>query len=320
MFTACLFCDAPLVRNDALEHFPVGRRLAFDPERSRVWVVCDRCERWNLASPEESGPAAEDCERRFRATRLRRSTPNVGLARLVEGVDLVRIGRPLRPELALWRYGDQFGRRRRRHALLAAGAGAVAVVAATAGLLTGGLALVLPAATLLPAARRLDLEVVLRHTVRRHDVVAHVPGTSTPVRARHLDEVRILMGGPWEDGWGLAVSDGTGYHVFAGDEALRMAGRLLARLNAAGATETDVDVAVTLLERHGSAASFFKWASRRPERERHRLAGMPVEVRLALEMLAHEETERRLMDGELERLEGQWAREVEIAGIVEGLQ
>src|SRR5690606_7740221 len=169
MFAACLFCDAPLVRNDVLEAFPVGRRLAYDPARSRLWVVCDRCERWNLAAPEESGPAAEACERRFRATRLRRSTPNVGLARLPEGVDLVRIGRPLRPELALWRYGDQFGRRRQRHALLVAGAGTVAVGAAAAGLLTGGLALVLPAVTLLPAARRLDLEALLRHTFGRHE-------------------------------------------------------------------------------------------------------------------------------------------------------
>lgn len=30
----------------------------------------------------------------------------------------MRIGDPLRPEMAAWRYGDQFGRRRRRHLIL----------------------------------------------------------------------------------------------------------------------------------------------------------------------------------------------------------
>lgn len=319
MYATCLFCDAPFPRSDVLEELPVGRRLAFDPARARVWVVCHRCERWNLVAPDEAGPAAEACERRFRATRLRRSTDNVGLARLPAGLDLVRIGRPLRPELALWRYGDQFGRRRRRHALLVGGASAAAIATATAGLLTGGLAAVLPLATLLPAARRVDLEALVRHTIGRHAVAARLPGVGTPVRARHLDEVRILMGGPWEDGWGLAVSDGTGYHVFAGDEALRLAGRLLAHLNAGGATDDDVDVACALLERHGDAHSFFAWATRRPERERHRLAGMPVDVRLALEMLAHEETERRLIDRELVTLESRWHEAAAIADIVDTL-
>jgi hypothetical protein len=50
----------------------------------------------------------------FRETRARVSTENIGLARLREGLDLVRIGRPQGPEFAAWRYGDQLGRRRIR--------------------------------------------------------------------------------------------------------------------------------------------------------------------------------------------------------------
>lgn len=30
MYSACLFCHASLGANAAIEHFPVGRRLAFD--------------------------------------------------------------------------------------------------------------------------------------------------------------------------------------------------------------------------------------------------------------------------------------------------
>lgn len=62
------------------------------------------CLRSGDGSP--SGWFAETCERLFRATRIRTSTENVGLARHTEGLELVRIGEPLRPEFAAWRYGD----------------------------------------------------------------------------------------------------------------------------------------------------------------------------------------------------------------------
>ena len=114
MYRTCLFCSNDLGRNEAVEHFPVGRRLAFDAAKGRLWVVCRRCERWNLTPLEERWEAIEECERAFRATRLRVSTDEIGLARLKEGLELVRIGEPQRPEMAAWRYGDQFGRRRRR--------------------------------------------------------------------------------------------------------------------------------------------------------------------------------------------------------------
>ena len=134
MFTTCLFCNKPLGSNEVIETFPVGRRLAFDAARGRLWVVCRKCERWNLTPLEERWEAVEDCERIFRATRVRVSTENIGLARHPEGLTLVRIGEPLRPEFAAWRYGDQFGRRRRKVAVY----GGVVVAAAT-GLAVGGL-------------------------------------------------------------------------------------------------------------------------------------------------------------------------------------
>src|SRR3712207_853319 len=103
MYTRCLFCQGKLGANEAIETFPVGRRLAFDAAKGRLWVVCDRCGRWNLTPLEERWEAIEECERRFDGTRLRAYTDHVGLTRLREGLELVRIGRPTRPELALWR-------------------------------------------------------------------------------------------------------------------------------------------------------------------------------------------------------------------------
>jgi hypothetical protein len=48
-----MFCNRALGENQVVEHFPVGRRLAFDAEKGRLWVVCRRCERWNLSPIEE---------------------------------------------------------------------------------------------------------------------------------------------------------------------------------------------------------------------------------------------------------------------------
>ncbi|MDB4879426.1 MAG: hypothetical protein JWL60_872 [Gemmatimonadetes bacterium] len=42
MYSTCLFCNGALGADDAIEHFPVGRRLAFDSARGRLWVVCGR--------------------------------------------------------------------------------------------------------------------------------------------------------------------------------------------------------------------------------------------------------------------------------------
>src|SRR5688500_160257 len=110
MYAACLFCHGPLGHNETFATFPVGTRLAYDPARGRLWVVCRTCARWNLTPLEERWEAIEEAERRHRDTRLKVGTGEISLARLREGTDLVRIGGPTKTELAVWRYGDTFRR------------------------------------------------------------------------------------------------------------------------------------------------------------------------------------------------------------------
>jgi len=88
---------------------------------------------------EERWEAIDTCERLFRDTRRRVSTGQIGLARLSVGLELVRIGERQRPEFAAWRYGDQFGRRRRRRILMSAAAGTVGVGMVLAGPVFGGI-------------------------------------------------------------------------------------------------------------------------------------------------------------------------------------
>src|SRR5512137_1364754 len=137
MYATCLFCQKDLGRNETFETFPVGRRLAFDAAKGRLWVVCRKCERWNLSPLEERWEAIEAAERMYRDLRMRVATENIGLARHPGGLELVRIGQPLRPEFAAWRYGDQFGRRRRRMLLICGGITLAAGAILTAGLATG---------------------------------------------------------------------------------------------------------------------------------------------------------------------------------------
>src|SRR5918992_1761358 len=197
MYATCLFCNYDLGRNEALEHFPVGRRLAYDAAKGRLWVVCRTCERWNLSPLEERWEAIEECEHSYSATRLRVSTDNIGLARLREGLELVRIGRPQRPEFAAWRYGDQFGRRRRRHLIysgigLAAVMGIVVAGPAT-GIVAGGSWGVWQVANSLH-----DL-----YQARRVRVRLKLPGVAEPaiIRRRHLNDARLVSAadvGTWQ--------------------------------------------------------------------------------------------------------------------------
>ena len=60
MYSTCLFCHDDLGRNDSIEMMEIGRRIAFDPIKGRLWAVCTSCGRWNLTPLEEPWEAVED--------------------------------------------------------------------------------------------------------------------------------------------------------------------------------------------------------------------------------------------------------------------
>jgi hypothetical protein len=375
MYNTCTFCYAPLGTNGVLETFPVARRVAFDPKKACVWAVCPGCTRWNLVPIEERWEVVGECERRFRRTSMRYSSGNIGLARLSDDLELVRIGPALRPEFAAWRYGKVLVRRRPVSRRIMDKA-ASAFVNASKRLLASSRA----ASHRDPRAATAQLLM----TVYGNKVldVMQLPGgrrtsdSDVPVgivRYRHLMQaslVRPEAGRPWS----LNIPHDHGMLTLLGDDGIRAAARALAIVNGTqrggGFSQETLDTAVRKVDESSQISGYFNrvltialrthWG--RPggddqsdaakaraletltvgssdiERLAFRLTGrtfwghggigsepqtalldVPLVDRLALEMAAHEETERRALEGELADLEEAWREADEIAAIADAL-
>jgi hypothetical protein len=344
MYRSCIFCSAALGSNDSIGRFPVGRSLAFDGEKGRLWAVCPRCERWNLAPIEERWEAIEDAERLFRDTRLRAQNENIGLAKLADGTRLVRVGQALPGELAAWRYGREL-RRRRMWASLGTRADLLMVVEAFAG-------------GWLFTMRTIYREVAPYWLAGRvmHRIPAAESPTEKPIHLRWRDlrlartalgsegrlELRIVQS---REIW--APSSPV---VVRGPAVAAVLGKALVRINGRGAGPEDLDQALARISRAGGAEPFLRSAAAgfdlavpnlnygsltptftpdsaeekakaREDAARHALAGPPRDPTsaLALEMALHDETERRALHGELAMLEGMWRDAEEIAAIADRL-
>ena len=345
MYSTCLFCHGSLGRNESIEQFTVGRRLAFDAKKGRLWVVCPGCTRWNLTPLEERWEAIEQCERRFRGTNVRVSTDHVGMAKLRDGLELVRIGEPLRPEFAAWRYGAQIQKRRRRMRLVGgAGVAAAAAVVPAAIPVLGAVGAAGQLLTVMVGGGAIT--AYLAHTFfsppwalmyenMKHDLLSERIATQVAVgrriltvRFKHLRDAEFEGAGA-DALPALRVAHDYGEHRFEGEQALRTAGKLLTRANWRGGTPAEVDRAVQRIDRAGDAAQLLSLTAFTAQRLRGKrlMAGwremdmlnVSYSERLALEMAVHEESERRAFEGELLSLESAWREAEEIAAIADGL-
>jgi hypothetical protein len=355
MYRACLHCAAALGANEAIEAFPIGRSLAFDEARGRLWVICPSCRRWNLVPMDRRWEAIEGCARAFADTPRRYGTGEIALARLADGTSLVRVGAPLLPEYAAWRYGDQVAERRRKSiarglafGALAAGGVAVAVPAlATAGSIAGfvgGIGFSLFQGLVITGALRasggasgLALKPV---AIQDEAGLWVVPAKNTGYR--------FVADPSKPEGWGLRLNAfgfmpsppsyldqafrNTGLMTgpaitIGGERGLTALRRLLPRVNAAGAPGRRIATAVDVIEEAGAPADFLPHLARnlRPYITRQvfgdsgEITALPAEIRLAMEMAVHDELEREALEGELARLEDAWREAEAIAAIADRL-
>jgi hypothetical protein len=325
MYSRCLFCQAELGRNEAIEHFLVGRRLAFDAAKGRLWVVCRRCERWNLTPLEERWEAIEECERAFRDSRLRVATDNIGLCRLPDGTELVRIGEAQRPEMAAWRYGDQFGRRRRRFLVRSAGGFAVTAGLSAVQVLSG------PGALSVAGSLAIVSWVNFSAAAERW-TVARVRGPDGVIELNAASVRGVVLRNSRDHWWELDVPHGPKTNRYAvwrrrqqqvvslhGDTAIAAARVVLPLVNHAGGRPTVVRDALARLDGNTDVGLALARAASTLTNPSGYLARLPEAQRLALEMALHEADERRALEGELAELEQRWRDAEEIAAIADSL-
>ena len=375
MYSTCTFCYAALGTNSVLETFAVSGRVAFDPKKGCLWANCRHCARWNLAPIEERWEAVEECERRFRATSLRYSSGNVGLAWLQGDLELIRVGPALRPEVAAWRYGRiltrrrSIGRRTVEQLAMAIVRGIHTLTASRYAPQRDPRAAFARTVLAVYGNRVLDL-VHLPDTPPRDELGAELP--VAVVRYRHLVHAALVRPEPGHP-WKLHIPHDHGVLAIEGDEGVRAAARVLAVINGTerggGFSHDLIETAVRKVDESAFPGSYFNrvlalalrshWgrgsepeegsqlplrvddlevASSDIERLAFRLTGrtfwghggigsepsaalldVPLVDRLALEMAAHEESERRALEGELGELEEAWREADEIATIADAL-
>jgi hypothetical protein len=310
-----------------------------------LWVVCRSCERWNLTPFETRWEAIEQGEKAFRDTRVRVSTDNIGLARLRDGTELVRIGEPQRPEFAAWRYGDQFGKRRFRNAVTAVGAvGGIGLLAGGAIATGAGVLAILPLFQVLTLSG-----AIVSQNLRPTRPLPHPEGgrfvafgsprlIESPSAAGWGIEVGFserydMVDGHrvshdrWMAGWDHKSNGEIGRTQLHGVDALPLLRQVLPRINRAGAARGLIADGVQLIEQAGGPERFGRWAAtqRRDWGAKQALGDtgdlqyIPTAARLAFEMALHEDAERRAMEGELAALERAWAEAEGIAAIADSL-
>lgn len=314
----CIFCHGVLPPNEALEHFPLGRRIAFDPHRGRLWAVCPSCHRWNLAPFEDRWEALEELEKAgVDLGRVLATTENIALIQ-AHGVELVRVGKARLAEEAWWRYGSQMMRRRTRARILNWTEQATVVGAAIA---TGG------AFYLLMGGSSINNLLRWRRfgsTAWRGDVRCVRCGSSLDqLSFKAARRLHLARDGQEELALHLQCRrcrflGRGGEFQLEGAPARNLLRRVITYSHFEGASEKRVRSATDYIDARGAPGAVTRELMTSGLRldallDRHRRTQA-----VALEIALNEENERALLEMELKELEARWREEEEIAAIVDG--
>jgi len=308
MYRTCAFCNATLDGDGGPSGLGVGRRLAFDEWKARLWVVCPKCARWNLTPLDDRLERIETVARFAHDGRVLASTDQISLIRW-QAYEFVRVGKPPRVELAAWRYGERLKQRNRDKAkvvvpltIAAIGLGIAANVAAG-----GGLGIVVWNMHGIAEWGYVTIMGNRRVTFSEPPICARC-GTVMQLRAKHVQHARLVQ----QAGADLAVvlscpacrSEGA---LVTGPEAAQVLRQGLTFLNATRSGRRKAEDAARVVDQTGGPGGLIRDVSRRELT----LRSLQPERRLALEMAVDEQAE-------VEELERQWREAEEIADIADG--
>ena len=308
MYKTCAFCNATLDGDGGSSGLGVGRRLAFDEWKARLWVVCPKCARWNLTPLDDRLERIEALARAASAARLLAYTEQVALLRW-QHYDLIRVGKPPRIELAGWRYGERLRARNRERAkivvpltLAAVGLGIAANVAlgGSFGFLAWNLGRSVDGIYVgLIGARRVRLV--------EPPICDHC-GTVLQLKAKHVQHARVIPDAHKEVG--VLVSCSSCHReaaLLTGPDASAILRQGLAYLNLSRSGRRKAEDAARVVDQAGGADQLIRSVARRSLT----LRSLRPEGRLALEMAVDERDE-------VLELERQWRDAEEIAEIADG--
>lgn len=316
MYSTCIFCLATLGTNRQIGSMPVGRTIAFDHVQRRLWVVCPSCGRWNLAPIEERGRTLAELDELYDRSNRRVRSDAIGLARLPEGLRLIRIGAASAAEVATWRYGRSLPSQRRP-----------SLVRYLIGLLHGSL--------LAPG-------VFNRFAVVEQ--VTDMAGTLIDVRRCDLDGA-LFLARPSPDNVEARLMHGSApWLIVVGEDADNLLDRSLVSVNGQRQTTEALQAATAFLERRGAAGLLGQlgdetmpgqdpapgilrirydgegvWSAEWGDVEGRAFRPLPPYRTIALEMARQAEWERLAMQGELRSLRARWEEAETLAGIADSL-
>jgi hypothetical protein len=308
MYTTCAFCNGKLDGDGGPSGLGVGKRLAFDEWRGRLWVICPKCTRWNLAPLDERLERVEALARAARDGRVAAASGQVALIRC-QGYDLVRVGRPPRLEFATWRYGERLKARQRDQLkfvvpLTVATVGLAVAVNVAAGGSVGVFVWNVP-----NLARAMYTGIIGRRAVTLVEPpICERCGSVMRLRAKHVAHARIVPDA--QTGLGLVLScpscHAEGAQLVGTDAqaALRQGLTYLALRRRGRERAAD---AARVVEGAGGPDRLIRDIARRELT----LRSFAPDRRLALEMAVDEQAE-------LAALECQWRVAEEIAEIADG--
>ncbi len=309
MFTTCAFCNGKLDGDGGPSGCGVGRRLAFDEWKGRLWVICPKCARWNLAPLDDRLERIEAVARAARDGRVAASTDQVALIRW-RTYDLVRVGRPERVEFATWRYGERLRYRERERAkvvvpLTIAAAGLAIAVNVAAG---GSLGVFVWNMGNLAETAYLALVGNRRILLAEPPICPHC-GSVLDLRARHGQYARLVP----EAHADVAVLVSCPRcrreaALLSGPDAQAVLRQGLTYLNARRSGRRKAAEAAQVVEQVGGPDRLIRDVAQRELT----LRALRPERRLALEMAVDEHAE-------VQELERHWREAEEIAEIADGM-
>jgi hypothetical protein len=308
MYTTCAFCSAAFDGDGGPSGLGVGRRLAFDEWKGRLWVVCIKCARWNLTPLDDRLERIEALARSAQDGRLLASTEQVSLLRWQQ-YDLVRVGKPPRVELAGWRYGERLRARSRERAkvvvpltLAAVGLGIAANVA-----IGGSLGFAVWNVGRLADSVYVGIVGGRRVSLVEPPICDHC-GTLLELKAKHVQHARVIADARHD--LGVLVSCPRCRReaaLLTGADAQAALRQGLTYLNVRRASRRKADDAAQVVDAAGGPDRLIRDVARRELT----LRSLRAERQLALEMAIDEQAEAQ----ELER---QWREAEEQAEIADG--